>query len=73
MDMDTLKTPLIIIMSMPHTALSLTARPLAVGTIFMLQIIQTVIGILTLAAVRTPVLTATATSGQETIISVQMS
>ena len=47
--------------------------PSAVGTIFTLQTIQTVIGILTLVAVLTPVPTAIVIFGQGTIISVPMS
>lgn len=72
MDMATLKTTLIITMIMPHTALNRMVLPSVADTIFTLQTIQIVIGILTLVVVLTPVPTAIVIFGQGTIISVQM-
>jgi len=58
---------------MPLTVMKRMVLPSAADTIFTLQTIQTVIGILTLVVVLTPVPTAIVIFGQGTIISVQTS
>ena len=72
MDMDTLRITSTTIINTPHTAITAMVRPSVGGTIFTLQTMQTVIGILTSVVTRTPVPTATIISGRETAISIQM-
>ena len=71
-DTDTLKTMLTTTNPMPHTATTITVRPLVEDTIFTLQAMQAVAIILTSTVTRTPVHIVTIICGQAVILSAQM-
>lgn len=71
-DTDTLKTMLTTTHPMPHTATTITVRPLVEDTIFTLQAMQAVAIILTSTVTRTPVHIVTIICGQAVILSAQM-